>query len=200
MKDVFSSAILNRFWLGMTIMVSTTCSNSSNPSSAMRRRRPPSNSKGRLTTPTVKIPFSRAAWAMTGALPVPVPPPNPAATKTMEEPSSISVISRIDSSAAIRPSSTRPPVPKPWVANTPIWMRLSAMEALRDWASVLTTTKSTPSSWEWIILLTALQPAPPAPITVRRGFNSTSPPFPAPPSIIDPERSTIAILPHTKFC
>src|SRR3954463_16224821 len=39
-------------------------------------------------------------------------------------------------------------------------------------ASVLAQTKSTPSSPEAIILLTAFPPAPPTPKTVMRGFNS----------------------------
>ncbi len=44
-------------------------------------RRTPSNWNGLVTTPTVRMPISRAARAMTGAAPVPVPPPMPAVTK-----------------------------------------------------------------------------------------------------------------------
>ena len=47
----------------------------------MRRRRWPSKWKGLVTTPTVRMPISRAICAMTGAAPVPVPPPMPAVTK-----------------------------------------------------------------------------------------------------------------------
>lgn len=36
---------------------------------------------GRVTTPTVKAPVSRAILAITGAAPVPVPPPLPAGNK-----------------------------------------------------------------------------------------------------------------------
>ena len=58
------------------------------PGSATRMRRWPSNWNGLVTTPTVRMPCSRAARAMTGAAPVPVPPPMPAVTKTMCEPAS----------------------------------------------------------------------------------------------------------------
>ena len=47
----------------------------------------PSKSKGLVTTPTVRMPRSRAMRAITGAAPVPVPPPMPAVMKTMCEPS-----------------------------------------------------------------------------------------------------------------
>ena len=40
------------------------------------------------------------------------------------------------------------------------------------WASVLATTNSTPCSPASIMLLTALQPAPPTPKTVILGFSS----------------------------
>jgi hypothetical protein len=51
--------------------------------SAERIRRVPSNRNGLVTTPTVSTPFLRATSAMTGAAPVPVPPPIPAAMKHM---------------------------------------------------------------------------------------------------------------------
>ena len=44
-------------------------------------RRTPSKWNGLVTTPTVRMPSSRATLAMTGAAPVPVPPPMPAVTK-----------------------------------------------------------------------------------------------------------------------
>ena len=50
-------------------------------SSADCIRRFPSKVNGLVTTATVKIPAARAARAMTGAAPVPVPPPMPAVTK-----------------------------------------------------------------------------------------------------------------------
>ena len=85
-KVVFSLAMRNRFWFGMTIRVSTQSCSSMMPGSAMRMRRAPSNWNGLVTTPTVRMPWSRAARAMTGAAPVPVPPPMPAVTNTMCEP------------------------------------------------------------------------------------------------------------------
>ena len=54
----------------------------------------PSKSNGRVTTPTVSAPIScLAISAITGAAPVPVPPPSPAVTKTMSAPFSASLIS-----------------------------------------------------------------------------------------------------------
>ena len=47
----------------------------------MRMRRWPSKWNGLVTTPTVRMPRSRAVLAITGAAPVPVPPPMPAVTK-----------------------------------------------------------------------------------------------------------------------
>jgi hypothetical protein len=73
----------NRFWFGMMMSVSTAFCSSEMPASATRIRRTPSNWNGLVTTPTVRMPMSRAARAMTGAAPVPVPPPMPAVTKTM---------------------------------------------------------------------------------------------------------------------
>ena len=84
---VFSLAIRNRFWFGITISVSTYSCISSMPSSAIFMRSVPSKWKGFVTTPTVRMPWSRAAFAITGAAPVPVPPPIPAVTKTMFAPS-----------------------------------------------------------------------------------------------------------------
>ena len=46
----------------------------------------PSNLKGLVTTATVRAPSSLARLAMTGAAPVPVPPPRPVVTKTMSAP------------------------------------------------------------------------------------------------------------------
>ena len=45
-----------------------------------------SNEKGLLTTATVSAPLSLATWAITGAAPVPVPPPMPTARKIMSAP------------------------------------------------------------------------------------------------------------------
>src|SRR5215213_6386748 len=65
-KVVFSVATRNRFWFGITIRVSTDCCSSPMPDSASRMRRAPSNWNGFVTTPTVRMPSSRAARATTG--------------------------------------------------------------------------------------------------------------------------------------
>src|SRR5688500_13221110 len=135
-------------------------------------RRWPSNWNGLVTTPTVRMPLSRTARATTGAAPVPVPPPMPAVMKAMCAPDRWSLISSSVSSAAARPISGCEPAPRPCVTATPIWMRRSALVIESAWASVLATTKSTPCSPASIMLLTALQPAPPTPKTVILGFSS----------------------------
>ena len=76
----------------------------------------PSKSNGRVTTPTVSAPISLLAIsAMTGAAPVPVPPPSPAVTNTMSAPLSASLISSRDSAAAPKPTSGLAPAPRPLV-------------------------------------------------------------------------------------
>ena len=66
----------------------------------------PSKSNGFVTTPTVSAPISfLAISAMTGAAPVPVPPPSPAVTNTMSAPLSASLMSSRDSAAAPKPTS-----------------------------------------------------------------------------------------------
>ena len=132
----------------------------------------PSKANGLVTTPTVRMPCSRRARAMTGAAPVPVPPPMPAVMNTMCEPISCSMISSSDSSAPARPMSGCAPAPNPSVTCTPSWMRRSALDWANACASVFATTKSTPSSLAAIMLLTALPPAPPTPKTVIRARNS----------------------------
>ena len=82
------------------------------------------------------------------------------------------MISAMDSSAPARPTSGWAPAPRPSVVAAPSWMRRSALDWLRAWASVLATTKSTPSRPASIMLLTALPPAPPTPKTVMRGRSS----------------------------
>src|SRR6516165_970259 len=64
---VFSFATRNRFWFGMMMSVSTAFCSSPIPASATRMRRWPSKWNGLVTTPTVRMPRSRAALAMTGA-------------------------------------------------------------------------------------------------------------------------------------
>ncbi len=84
----------------MVISVSTEDLSSISPASACFRRLLPSKWKGLVTTATVSAPSDRAMSAMTGAAPVPVPPPIPAVTNTMSAPSSAWAISSRLSSAA----------------------------------------------------------------------------------------------------
>src|SRR5215472_9510027 len=156
----------------MMISVSTTFCSSPMPASAKRIRRWPSKWNGLVTTPTVRMPSSRATLAITGAAPVPVPPPMPAVTNTMWAPERWSRISSIASSAAARPTSGCEPAPSPSVTCTPIWMMRSAFDMVSACASVLATTKSQPTRPAVIMLLTALPPAPPTPNTVIHGLSS----------------------------
>ena len=55
-------------------------------------RRGPSKPKGLVTTATVSASSSLASDAITGAAPVPVPPPRPAVTNTMSAPCRISTM------------------------------------------------------------------------------------------------------------
>ena len=69
---------------------------------------------------TVRISKSLAAFAMTGAAPVPVPPPIPALMKTiLVLHSKTSTTSLMFSSAAIRPFKGQAPAPRPSVTETP---------------------------------------------------------------------------------
>ena len=100
------STMFSSFSFGMTMSVSTTSRRRSMPSSAWRMRCEPSKSNGLVTTPTVSAPISfLAISAMTGAAPVPVPPPSPAVTNTMSAPLSASLMSSRDSAAAPKPTS-----------------------------------------------------------------------------------------------
>ncbi|OQA81905.1 MAG: hypothetical protein BWY29_01015 [Microgenomates group bacterium ADurb.Bin238] len=82
-RVIFLSTTSKRRWFGITIRVSTLSLRISIPSSAVCIRRTPSNIKGLVTTATVRAPASLAIWAITGAAPVPVPPPMPAVINTM---------------------------------------------------------------------------------------------------------------------
>ena len=75
-----------------------------------------------MTTPTVRMPASRAISATTGAAPVPVPPPMPAVMNTMSVLSSALAIWLRLSSAALRPTSGLEPAPLPPVSFSPIWI------------------------------------------------------------------------------
>ena len=86
LMGVRRSTIFSRCWLGITIRVSTSLRRLSIPSSARVILRRPSNSNGLVTTATVRMSCSRAVRAITGAAPVPVPPPSPAVMNTMSAP------------------------------------------------------------------------------------------------------------------
>jgi hypothetical protein len=61
------------------------------------------------------MPSSREARAMTGAAPVPVPPPMPAVMNTMWQPTRWALMSAMASSAAAAPISGLEPAPRPSV-------------------------------------------------------------------------------------
>ena len=126
----------------------------------------PSKPKGRVTTPTVRAPKSLAIRAITGAAPVPDPPPIPAVIKTMSAPLIAAVNVSSLSSAALRPTSGRPPAPKPRVNFGPSWITVSAFVLLKACTSVFAAMNSTPETPSSIMRLIALPPPPPTPITL----------------------------------
>ena len=153
--------------LRMMSRVSTASRIFSSPSVACALRRRPSNWNGMVTMPTVRMSISRAACAMTGAAPVPVPPPMPAVMKTMLVllPINSLTSSRV-SIAALRPTSGKEPAPCPPVRVAPSWTLTGTGLASRAWASVLQTMKSTPWMPRSYMVLTALEPPPPTPMTL----------------------------------
>ncbi len=163
---VLGSASVSKRSFGMTINVSTCSRNRSIPFSACIARRRPSKANGFVTIATVSAPRSRATSAMTGAPPVPVPPPSPAAMNTMSAPFRASAISSVWSSAAARPTSGSLPAPSPRVSWRPMSSLRSASLNKSACASVFTATNSTPRSSESIMRFTALTPPPPIPITL----------------------------------
>jgi len=87
------------------------------------------------------MPISLATRAITGAAPVPVPPPMPAVMNSMFAPAIAALISSTASSAEALPTSGLPPAPRPL---PPSWMIWVAPERLSAWASVFAQTNSTP--------------------------------------------------------
>ena len=139
----------------------------------MRMRRGPSKWKGLVTTPTVSMPRSRAMRAMTGAAPVPVPPPMPAVMNTMWAPSRCSMISSGASSAAARPTSGLRAGAEALgevraELDAALGARVHQLPARRCWRRRIPR----PAGSSAIMLLTALVPPPPTPITVIRGVKS----------------------------
>ena len=158
-----SPSTSSSFSLRMTISESTLASSSARPSSALLMRLPPSQSKGLVTTPTVRMPISLATRAITGAAPVPVPPPMPAVMKSMCAPSMALRISSIAASAASRPLAGLPPAPRPLL---PSWISLGALLRESACASVLAQENCTPWTPRSIMCATALPPPPPTPMTL----------------------------------
>eukprot|EP00963_Diacronema_lutheri_P012293 scaffold1708_cov322-Pavlova_lutheri.AAC.19 len=117
------STVESKRSLGMTIKVSTFSSKTRIASWACKALRLPSNVKGVVTIPTVKIPAALATPATTGAAPLPVPPPIPAVTNTMSDPSITFSMASRDSLAARNPTSGFPPAPRPLVKPAPICRR-----------------------------------------------------------------------------
>ena len=112
------------------------------PSMALPRASGPSFSKGRVTTATVRIPRSRDILAMTGAAPVPVPPPMPAVMKSMSMgvPNTTAAIWSCASSAALRPAVELVPAPRP----RPICILVGTSQPSSACESVLQTMKLQP--------------------------------------------------------
>ena len=189
-KDVPLPTTASRRSLGTTIIVSTVRASSARPCSAWRMRFLPSNANGRVTTATVSAPISLAISPITGAAPVPVPPPIPAAMNTRSAPSSVRRTSSASSATAWRPIPGRAPAPSPRVSFLPSWITWGAFDLDSACASVLAEMNSTPSRFSSIMRFTALPPAPPTPITLiiadLRGASSnsniifSSPPGPCP--------------------
>ena len=153
---------------GMVMIVSTQSRSASRPRSAWICRFLPSNLNGLVTTATVSAPSSLARLAITGAAPVPVPPPSPVVTKIMSAPSSAWMIFSVSSRAACRPTFGSAPAPSPLVSLLPICSLTVAALVRSAWRSVLATTNSTPSKPACTIRLTALLPPPPTPTTLMR--------------------------------
>ena len=163
--DVFLSIICNNLSFGITTNVSTFPFRLSIPRSACASLFFPSNVNGFVTTPMVSIPISFAHAATVGAAPVPVPPPIPAVTNTMSAPRNASAISDLLSSADCAPTLGSAPAPSPLVIFSPICILVFAFEICSACLSVFTAMNSTPFIPASIILLTALFPPPPTPIT-----------------------------------
>ena len=168
------STISRSLSLGITIRVSTLSLRRSMPRSALSIRAFPSNLKGFVTTPTVRIPISLAIFATTGAAPVPVPPPIPQVTNTISAPLRACAISSELSSAAFSPISGLAPAPFPPVSFSPICMVVGAWQLDRTCLSVLMPINSTPRMFSSTIRFTALLPAPPTPTTMIRAALSDS--------------------------
>ena len=128
------SMIESRRSLGIVITVSTHSRSASRPASACSARFLPSKRNGLVTTAMVSAPSSLARLAITGAAPVPVPPPRPVVTKIMSAPDSVWMMWSVSSSAACRPMSGSAPAPSPLVSLWPIWSLTAALAWSSAWS------------------------------------------------------------------
>mmetsp|Transcript_7348 Transcript_7348/g.17922 ORF Transcript_7348/g.17922 Transcript_7348/m.17922 type:complete len:386 (+) Transcript_7348:614-1771(+) len=155
--------------LDTTMRISTCLRSSSIAATACCIRICPSNPKGLVTIPTVRLPALLATSAMTGVAPEPVPPPIPAVTNTISVLLSADSIALTLSTAADRPMAGFAPAPRPRVVPGPIWIRFGALDLHNAWTSVLTAQNSTlasSSSIDSIMRLTVFPPPPPTPTTL----------------------------------
>ena len=166
--DVSGGKVSRSLSLGIITIVSTLLLSSAIPLTAFSSRRLPSNANGFVTTATVTQPHSLAIFATTGAAPVPVPPPMPAAMNSKSTPCKRSFILSLLSSAAFMPTSGLAPAPRPFVSFSPIAILFSSLtfDNIRACLSVFTEINSAEVTPASIILLTALFPAPPMPATI----------------------------------
>ena len=169
LKVVAGFATRNRFWLGMTIEVSTCRSNSARPSSAVRARRCALEGE-RLAEHAegenalfVRGPGDHRRGAGAGA----------AAQAGRDEAHMRALqhgldlgkrllgrgLAEVGARAGAEPFGD----PRPQLDER------RRPEARSAWTSVLATTKSTPVMFFFIMLATALPPAPPTPKTTIRG-------------------------------
>ena len=117
---------------GIITKASTAFLRFSTPISALFFLFFPSNENGLVTTATVNTPSSFATLAITGAAPVPVPPPIPAVMKSISVSSKRFLIFSTSSSAACLPISGSAPAPSPLVNFSPSWILMSARDLFKS--------------------------------------------------------------------
>ena len=137
-------------------------------------RRSPSHEKGSVTNATTIAPASAAAFAITGAAPLPVPPPRATIRMTRSQPATSFRRPSESASAARRPSSTSPPAPSPRVSARPITSRSATGDEASDCTSVFTAAKTALPAVSGLIAppdmsrSTVFTPPPPTPMTFMR--------------------------------
>ena len=110
---------------------------------------------------------------MTGADPVPVPPPRPQVMKTSCASPIMCLISSLLSWVASSPSLGSLPAPRPRVAFLPSRSLRCDLILVRCCASVFMATSVAPSMFISDILAIVLEPLPPAPTTYIFGLASS---------------------------